>query len=158
MALPSLSVGITQRELNRLSRELGKIQALADPNFRGASAGSVARYALNRTGTVARKILRNSAPLDSGGLRRSVHGRVIQTGDGLIYKAGFQRKRLRRWQQAMALEFGARKTRPRRLVATALAKSAGDSGEQLAKIFIQEMDKRIARLARNANAKARKTL
>ena len=154
MALPDFSVGIPQREITRIQKELDKIQALADPSFRGASAGSVTRYALNRTGTVARKILRNSVPSVSGGLKKSVGGRVIKTNNGLAYKAGFDRKKIRRWQQAVALEFGSTYIAPRRYVSLALQKAAGSSGEKLRKIFVQEMDKRIARLIVNANRKS----
>ena len=155
MALPDFSVGIPQREINRIQKELDKLQELVDPNFRGASAGSVTRYALNRTGTVARKILRNAVPSVTGTLKRSVQGRVIATGDGLVYKAGFARKKLPRWQQAVALEFGTQYMSPRRYVSRALEKAAGSSGEQLRKIFVNEMNKRIARLVVNANRKAK---
>ena len=169
MALPDFSVGIPQREITRIQKELDKVQALADPSFRGASAGSVTRYALNRTGTVARKILRSSVPVGGagrrssqgrflkqtgGGLKKSVGGRVIKTNNGLVYKAGFERKKLRRWQQAVALEFGTSYVSPRRYVSRALQKAAGSSGEKLRKIFVQEMDKRIARLIVNANRKS----
>ena len=157
MALPTLSFGVDQSEINRIRKELGKIQALADPSIRGASAGSVVRYALNRTGTVARKILRNSTPTASGNLRRSVRGRIFKTGNGLSYRAGWSKRSIERFQKPLAIEFGSRGMPARRIVSKSLEKSAGANGKKLIKIFLDRMKSRTAALSVKANSKFKKS-
>ena len=155
MALPSLSFRIPQSEINRIRKELEKVQALVDPSFRGASAGSVTRYALNRTGTVARKILRNSTPRASGELRSSVKGKIFKTKYGLSYRAGWTKRLVVRFQKPLAIEFGTKHRGSMRVVSGALTKAAGSNAKKLAKVFLEQLDKRISTLAAKANARAR---
>lgn len=149
--------GIPDRERRRIERELDKIRGLADAGVRGTSSGSVARYALNRVGGQARKALRQGTPKRTGRLRRSVRGRVDRgRGGQLWYRAGYARKLLDRFQQALAIEWGARGTRPVRAIRRALDTAAGRDGGKFRSLFVDEMQRRIRQLALKANAGARR--
>lgn len=153
--IPDVPV-LTEAESRRIAGELDKITALAHAGVRGTSPGSVTRYALTRVGTRARKSLRQRTPQRTGELRKAIQGKVHSSRTKqLWYRAGFNRRKVARWQKVIAIEWGTSRMAPRRLITKVLTETVGRDGRVLKEEFVREMEKRIADLAAKANAQAR---
>ena len=167
--IPTVDVRVSVQELKRIEGEMLKMQALADPSQRGTSAGSVVKYALNRSGRQAltaakRRVPRGTGPLKPQNkgrprvrLARAVRGKIEldRRLRQLWFRAGYQKRLVNRFQQSLAIEFGTRFINRREPLKRGLDDAIGITGERFKRLFVTEMQKRINALAAKANAGAR---
>ena len=157
-------LGLSSGEVRRINRELRNVSKLAGVGIRGTSPRNVVRYVLGRIGARARKALRSRTPVGRRPivpqgripLKRTVRGGVAKGRDGrVLYRAGYTRKLIGRFQQGLAVEHGTQYMRPQKHISDSLDEAIGPRGKRYRELFIQEFDKRIASLFDKANARRR---
>ena len=163
MPLPTLAIDGLDREVNRIAKELQKLQGeVAGTELRGTSTRSVHRHALARVGGQVRSKIRSTTPRRTGRLAASTRGRFrSNTRPGkLVYQSGWNTAVLTsrggRWQQAVAQEHGTKHVRGSDAVQRALRTVAGSDGQRLIAEYLRELEKRVKALVAKANAGRRR--
>ena len=155
-------LGLSGNEVRRINRELRNVAKLADSGIRGTSPRNVVRYVLGRIGARARKSLRRRTPtghrpiVPEGrvALKRTVRGGVAKGRAGrVLYRAGYSRKLIGRFQQGLAVEHGTQRMRSQKHISDSLDEAIGPGGIKYRRLFIEEFDKRIGVLFSKANAR-----
>jgi len=161
--IPTIAGGTPQLEINRIARELDRLQAeVIGTQLRGTSAKSVHRHALARVGAQVRSKVRATTPRRTGFLASTTRGKFRKSSrfGRLVYQAGWDREVIEgrggRWQQAVANEHGTARMRGSDTIKRALVQVAGSDGQRLIAEYLRELEKRVKALVAKANAGRRR--